>query len=129
MCLHLNPTQYEMKTATEDITVYKFLIKTPKGILKTPYRKKIIKIGKHYDSELKIQDSENCLLMYSFPKVVNEGLHSFQSKYKAHMNIAASTRHVLAECIIPKGSNYYEGMFGYDPCYASNCIYYKELLQ
>ena len=79
----------------------------------TPYRKFPIEIGKTYDSELIKKD-----------EYIHEGLHSFK-------NLAGAKKYhtgIYAECIIPKGSKYYEGRFDIDDAYASDKLTYVKII-
>ncbi len=81
----------------------------------TPYRKFPIKIGKTYNSELIKKD-----------EYVYEGLHSYK-------NLNDAKKHhigIYVECIIPKGSKYYEGKFDIDnAAYASDKLTYVKIIE
>ena len=82
----------------------------------TPYQRANIEIGKTYDS-----------ILYKYHDIITLGLHSF-SKLKDAKKITS----VVAKCIIPKGSEYYEGTFKHKdkyPSYASNKITYVEIVK
>ena len=79
----------------------------------TQYRNFPIEIGKTYDSKLIKKD-----------EYVSQGLHSFKNLDDAK-NFYITT---YAECIIPKGSKYYEGKFGNYDSYASDKLTYVKLL-
>ena len=66
----------------------------------TPYQNSIIEIGKEYTSELSLTKYYK-----SDSEIITKGLHSFVQK----PNIRKGE--YLAKCIIPKGSEYYEGCF------------------
>lgn len=80
----------------------------------TPYRNFPIEIGKTYESELIKKDKYIC-----------EGLHSFKNLNDA----AKSYVKIYAECIIPKGSKYYEGKFVDDDAYASDKLTYVKIIE
>ena len=80
----------------------------------TPYQRANVEIGKTYDS-----------ILYKDYDVITFGLHSF-SKLK---DVKRITR-VIAKCIIPKGSEYYEGTFeDKGISYASNKITYLKIVK
>jgi hypothetical protein len=81
--------------------------------LETPFKNFKVIIGETYTSELIKDEAGN----------VHEGLHSFRS-YK---NLSNSG--IIAKCIIPKGSQYYEGKFGKKISYASNKLTYVEIVK
>ena len=80
----------------------------------TPYRNFPIEIGKTYNSELIKSDG-----------FIQEGLHSFKNLDDAK----SSYVQIYAECIIPKGSKYYEGKFADDDAYASDKLTYVKILE
>ena len=72
-----------------------------------------VEMGETYTSELeKIDDS------------IEKGLHSFET-----MEGAKSVSYIVAKCIIPKGSRYYEGIFNRDVSYASDKLTYIEIVK
>ena len=72
-----------------------------------------VEIGETYTSELeKIDDS------------IEKGLHSFET-----MEDAKYLSHIVAKCIIPKGSKYYKGTFLGDISYASDRLTYIEIIK
>ena len=75
----------------------------------TPYREFPIEIDKTYNSELIKKDG-----------FVYEGLHS----YKNLADAKESYVKIYVECIIPKGSEYYEGKFIDNDVYASDKLTY-----
>ena len=82
-------------------------------VYRTFYQGFKVKMGETYTSELeKIDDT------------IEKGLHSFET-----MEVAKSFSNIVAKCIIPKGSKYYEGLFGCDASYASDRITYVEIVK
>ncbi len=72
-----------------------------------------VEMGETYTSELeKTGDT------------IEKGLHSFETMKGA--KLYSST---VAKCIIPKGSQYYEGMFGSSVSYASDTLTYVEIVK
>lgn len=82
---------------------------------RTPYRYYPIIIGKIYTS---------LLLHNEYTCTITKGLHSFTNQLDAQNDGDG----VVAKCIIPKGSAYYEGYFDNKKSYASNCIKYLEIV-
>ena len=80
----------------------------------TPYRNFLIEIGKTYDSELIKKD-----------EYVHEGLHSYKNLDHAKNYYVK----FYAECIIPKGSKYYEGKFVDNDAYASDKLTYVKFIE
>ena len=100
-----------------DNTVTSIIINNKEVIylkLVTPYRKFPIEIGKTYNSEL-IKIDEN----------IYEGLHS----YKNSEDVKKYYNGFYAECIIPKGSKYYEGKFVDVDAYASDKLTYVKFIE
>ena len=105
--------------ALKDIMVDRIPIETIKKLF-TPYQYVKIEIGNTYNSVLKK------VYMY-----INEGLHSFK-----HLSDAIeSGEGVCVQCVIPKGSEYYEGIFivryggvGYAESYASDKLTYIKIV-
>ena len=79
----------------------------------TPYKYFPIEIGKTYDSELIKKDG-----------FVHEGLHSYKNLDDSKQDIG-----IYVECIIPKGSKYYEGKFVDDDAYASDKLTYVKFIE
>lgn len=80
----------------------------------TPYRCFPIEVGKTYDSELIKKD-----------EYIHEGLYSFKNLDEAKNSHAK----LYAECIIPKGSTYYEGKFIDYDSYASDKLTYVKIIE
>ena len=79
----------------------------------TPYRNFPIEIGKTYNSKLIKKD-----------EYVHEGLHSYKN-----LDGAKKYTGIYVECIIPKGSKYYEGKFAYKDAYASDKLTYVKIIE
>ena len=60
---------------------------------------------------------------------ITVALHSFKHKSDAIEDAENECSTELAKCIIPKGSEYYYGLFDYKPCYASNQLIYIDIVQ
>ena len=100
-----------------DSTVTSIIINNKEVIelkMVTPYRNFPIEIGKTYDSELIKKD-----------KYVYEGLHS----YKNLDDVKKHHTGIYVECIIPKGSKYYEGKFVDNDAYASDKLTYVKIIE
>ena len=82
--------------------------------IQTPYRDFIVEIGKTYDSIL-VKNLE----------YVHQGLHS----YKNPIDTKRYDYGIYVECIIPKGSEYYEGTFCDKDSYASNKLTYVKIIE
>ena len=80
----------------------------------TPYRYFPIEVGKTYNSELAKYD-----------KSIHEGLHSFKNLHDVKNDYSG----ICAECIIPKGSKYYEGKFSNYDSYASDKLTYVKIIE
>jgi hypothetical protein len=77
--------------------------------IKTPYEDFIVKEGATYNSPLIKIGNE-----------IFEGLHTFKEKPNSS---------IWAECIIPKGSKYYEGEFNDIVSYASDTLKYVKIYE
>ena len=82
--------------------------------IQTPYRDFIVEIGKTYDSVLVKNNG-----------YVHAGLHS----YKDPIDAKKYDYGIYAECIIPKGSEYYEGTFWDMDSYASDKLTYVKIIE
>ena len=80
----------------------------------TPYQDSIVQPGNTYTSDLVKKVGYN---------IVNEGLHSYESKYDAIRDMSSSCG-VVIKCIIPKGAKYYKGLFNTSDSYASDTLKY-----
>ena len=80
----------------------------------TPYQNFRVEIGQTYYSELEVIGNN-----------VEKALHSFE-----HLDdCKADGGGVYVKCIIPKGSEYYYGLFNDASSYASNALKYLELVK
>ena len=79
----------------------------------TSYRDFPIEIGKTYNSELIKKD-----------KYIHEGLHSLKNLN----GVKTPNGQFYVECIIPKGSKYYEGTFNDRISYASDKLTYVKII-
>lgn len=87
-------------------------------IIKTPYRKFVISIGETYISDLIKENG-----------YVYKGIHSFEHLDSAKKDGINCVDQVYAECIIPKGSKYYKGLFDLDNSYASDTLTYVRIVE
>ncbi len=83
----------------------------------TPYQKQKVEIGQIVTSHLQTPDQRNAIEI---------GIHSFGTlegckHFKDYLS-------VIVRCIIPKGSEYYIGMFGGEISYASTVLIYEEII-
>jgi hypothetical protein len=90
--------------------------------ISTPYQNVEIKIGETYKSKL----IKNELL-------VEDGIHSFKNLEDANYFAGFDKNRIVAKCIIPKGSEYYIGKYGYNGydgfvSYTSDTLKYVEIL-
>lgn len=84
----------------------------------TPYRDFPVIAGETYTSHLGIHLGN-----------VFEGLHSFAKKEDCEKMSWFNNRGYLATCIIPRGSHYYEGLNDGCKNYASDQLFYKEIIE
>lgn len=118
MCLHLKKSQYKIKIAKKDLVCYKmFYFKNYNtkdikdgitGVVRTYYKYKFNEIN---NTEL---DSLNNVKRYG---IVNYGFHSYNYKKDILSDEKNWAWHIIVKCIIPKGSEYYNG---YNPEYDSD---------
>ena len=104
------------KIAKKDIICYKHIMKNW-GEYFTSYQKKSVKIGNTYHSGLERFNNE-----------IHKGLHSYKYKEDA-IKESEKWVEILAKCIIPKGSKYYEGIFDRSVALASDCLKYVEIIK
>ena len=111
----------EPAIAQKDIIVYKWLNKK-EGKLYAPYYR-------HFNYTLNKEYKEFLFCIYG---IVNEGFHSIKNKIKAITHFAKYScidKPCLYKCVIPKGSEYYEGENGFFiKGYASDTIIIKRKL-
>jgi hypothetical protein len=121
MCLDIKKGS-RLKTAKEDIVCYKMIRKCNETYY-TWYKRALVVLGETYVS---------CLVRKKSPEnVVEDGIHSFKNliDLKNFVHWMLFGNYYIVECIIPKGSKYYEGMFSKYPSYASTALTYpKETL-
>lgn len=125
MCLRLKSAYTMPRIAFKDIKCYKKIIITSDGDLFTPFRYAKIKIGEQYRSRLRKYN-------LGIDVEIEDGLHSVASVESAR-NIdhyySLEEKEVIVECIIPKFSIYYKGMFNDFISYASNKLKYIEIVK
>jgi len=131
--------------AEKDITVYK-VVENLKVIdllffkiitARTIYRRSKIRLGKTYKSELEYYTN-----IFKRNGTVEEGLHSFVNLKDCYYivpnicsyNITDSQTtyfafYFIIECIIPKGSEYYVGVFDTIPSIASSKLKYVRIVE
>ena len=124
MCLNIKWWSVK-KIALTDIVCYKNVSKDSQltNVFKTPHRYALVRIGETYKSEL-VRDIDGLFGDHS----IEEGLHSFIHLKDAQRRSAF----LIVKCIIPRGSRYYSGRWGYnkkaEKCYASNRLKYVEFV-
>jgi len=87
----------------------------------TPYMYAVAEIGAVYYSEITVKGNE-----------IHEALHSFKYLSDAAISRDADFKSPimrLVECVIPKGSVYYEGTFAIYQGYASDTLKYVKLVE
>lgn len=89
-----------------------------KEILSTPYRGMPITLGEEYESEISF-------ITGSGSNAILKGLHSFKDQRGAIFDGLG----FVVECIIPKGTEYWEGYFFGEPCIASRKLVYGSKLK
>lgn len=109
------------KITFKDIKCYKKLIIDSDGGFLTPYIYAKVEIGKKYKSKLRKCGISN----------VGEGLHSMDSldSLKKIYTFMYDKDEVIVECIIPKFSIYYSGLFCNLKSYASNRLKYIRIVE
>ena len=118
MCLKISNGFGEPQIATEDLIVYKVL-KSISDKFTTPYQNTVIKIGCTYTSEFS----------FNFFGDIEKGLHSYVSLDNARYDaMGYIIKRVICKCLIPKGSRYYQGLFGKYKSIASDKLTYLEII-
>ena len=135
MCLFLSTPPLEL-IANKNIVCYKF-VDQKKIDLHTLYQRQKVAIGNTYTSKLVMRKSP---IADSSGYVVEQGLHSFASLRKLlkflnpkEVNVYRANSNMpilcVAECIIPKGSRYYKGLFANCVSYASDKLHYVRIVE
>ena len=131
MCLYLKSSK--VRIAKEDIICYKFLVKEV-GSYFTPYQSSLIEVGKL------IEDTESLMIEKTskrdFNFILYGGMfHTFKDIEAARKdvrwfanNMSRVNEYVIFKCIIPKGTEYYEGTFEAYKCYASKKLIISEVV-
>lgn len=106
---------WRLNGSVSGLTVEGIQYPLPGNLYRTFYQKAIIEIGKTYISKLIVEDFD-----------INIGLHS----YKHIIDILPPLlEHIyIVRCIIPKGSEYYEGIHGDNESFASNQLTYLKII-
>lgn len=99
---------YIPRIALKDKTVYKIVIPDWNGDCYTPCQFAHVKLGKTYKGIFRYGQT---LLKSFFKKEINSGfIHAFTNYDRdEHYKFSYSKRFRIAECVIPKGTLYYEG--------------------
>lgn len=124
MCLYIKSSIRPLpRIADEDIIVYKVVSPFTENTFVTLFRQALVELRQTYDSTL------SCPIPLSDGLYgITEGLHSFRRKENAFAYTKKlsflSIKLIILECVIPKGSKYYKGMFSKYSCYASNQLKY-----
>ena len=128
MCLEIKKDQQPL-TAEADISCYKVVIYEERYYnveYKTYFKKAIIKLGSTYKSKLERNTKYD-----TYVDSVEMGLHSFIDLESAIDFIDNGNNFYelrVIKCLIPKGSIYYSGSFGYWDSYASTALKYLEVV-
>jgi hypothetical protein len=120
MCLYLKSKYTLPKFSFRDKIVYKYLVPDSqlKDCFRTPYRDCLVKIGDIVTSDLVKSDDE-----------IEVGIHSFVNKNDCiNFGIRDRKNIIVVECIIPKFTKYYKGIFGKRLSIASKKLIYKEII-
>ena len=125
MCLEIQSITLPLsKIADKDITVYKIVASFTKDTFITLFKHTHVELGQTYDSTLDRPIPTNFFNLY----IVEKGLHSFKRKEDAFEYAKKISflgiKLIILECIIPKGSEYYKGIFSKYSSYASNQLKY-----
>lgn len=144
MCLAVNKTK-RVKVAKEDIICYK-VVKRHGSYYETPYRNQQIKLGALYDeSDNPMVVEHSCGFINdwngdTYKTIHGNAFHSFanlkDAKWEANDWGGYAYDIIVVECIIPKGTKYYEGFHGiyntsiggYPDGYASERILYTSTI-
>jgi len=122
MCLDLHNQLRIPRIAFRNIKCYKVVDKIEfangRIVYETPYRRYQITIGDTYASELRKVDF-----------FVYEGLHSFKDLNTTWVSYNDCKKPTVVECIIPRWSLYYKGMFFRVESYASNKLIYLKIVK
>ena len=87
-------------------------------LLATPYQGTLITLGKEYESEITFTNKNGC-------DVITKAIHSFRDQEDAWGDGIG----FVVECIIPEGTEYYEGLFHDVRSIASRKIVYGNELK
>ena len=138
MCLTLTEKS-EIKVAEEDIICYKVVRRLCSGVYRSEYYGYLYETGildKSAFGDITIT-TRPCITTYrsinfnyqditGYEQVVERGFHSFTCKEDAYKYAEryrySAVSYVVVKCIIPKGANYIEGIYGEYPNYVSNKI-------
>ena len=122
MCLFVN-TQY--KIAKEDIVCYKILEKDYNGNLFSPYtffRWNLNKLTK--------AKGKPCLDSKKTKNITAGYFHTYKTSIaaKKDLKLWPCLNHLICECIIPKGTKYWEGLYAGHKGFASKNLIIKSKL-
>jgi hypothetical protein len=132
MCLTVKSNKLIAET---DIVCYKHVIYN-KGKLKSSYIKSTVNLGKKYQSIIKIKFYEIHKALHSFSDY-NSAYFDANDEFNRAKNDGWDRSYAIIECIIPKGSTYYKGIFisgNYSDCsialpsLASNKLIYGKII-
>lgn len=133
MCLTVDTELYGYKLmiAKKDITCYKILYRTNANDssgtwYKTPWYNFVMRLNIPYKEHGDFDIVRNSVGGRFF--VNGGGFHSFayEEDARTYINDMWLGSLVIAECVIPKGSEYYTGIFGSYKCYCSKEIVLKK---
>lgn len=117
--------------AVENLVVYKIMLSTEKKRrLKSYYFNKIYDVGRKYKEEMRINVRPRYIPTTKYKMMINNGFHSYSldrtmvANYDMYVDVICtengecvstmvySDNLVIAKCIIPEGSKYYENDLG-----------------
>lgn len=132
MCLFVE-TAEDPKIALKNIPIYKVVLKSSTGdnLYFSYYMKSEIKLNIEYQSELDYPQTLN-FFSATKRKAVDVGLHSFKNLSDAESflrNHSFEGRLSILIGYIPTGSRYYQGMFDVWESYASDKIFYYDVVE
>jgi len=154
MCLYLK--EAKLNVAKKDIKCYKVIMRrNPSPVYTTPCRFapivfNAVTTAKRENHRVKVDAFDKCVLKFSPFLMIGDGaIHSYKSLTEAKRSAKRFsvsnpyTEYAVAECIIPKGTPYYEGndiikcdyvddaveVLIDNKQYASHSIIYKEIVE
>lgn len=124
MCMYINSERFYKRTAKEDIVCYKSVKNSnDEETVRAVYYFFKYRIGRTYRKRKVVKPKRSRVYLPNAFRVDNGFFHSYKYLGPAKVDTYRFPDRLVVQCIIPKGSKYYEGKdISNEECYCSTAI-------